>query len=274
MFTTIISPSDLQQLLDERNVVIVDCRFDLSDPAKGKAAYLESHIPHAVYAHLDDDLSGMPFTDYGRHPLPSPDQLATIFGRLGIKPETQVIAYDDVSGVFAGRLWWMLRYMAHDRVAVLDGGWKAWQQAALPTRSGEERNRRTRFEGEPNTTRLVLADEVMDQSLLIDSRDEERYLGLMAGPDPKAGHIRGAKHRHFAQNWDENGFLLPQPELRKQYAQMLGDTNPSEATYYCGSGVSACLNILAQLHAGFDEPKLYVGSWSEWSQDERPFAQG
>lgn len=268
MYTTIISCDELARNLGNSDWVLVDCRFGLDDTAAGQKAYEQAHIPSAVYAHLDADLSGPPLTDSGRHPLPSPERLRAVFGRFGITPQTQVIVYDNMAGVFAGRLWWMLRYMGHQAVANLDGGWDAWMAGGYPTIAGTEENEPTAFVGEPNRDMLVVVDEVLDQALLIDSRDVGRYRGENETRDPRGGHIAGAKNRFFGENWGEGKMLLSAETLRQQFNTLLGDTPSHETTFYCGSGVSACLNLLAMEHAGLPMGKLYVGSWSEWSQDE------
>jgi thiosulfate/3-mercaptopyruvate sulfurtransferase len=273
-YQTFIDAQALYAALNQPDVVIVDCRFSLADTDLGRRLYAESHIPGAVYTHIDDDLSGPPTTDFGRHPLPTPTAMRALFGRMGITDGSQVFVYDNMSGIYAGRLWWMLRYMGHTDVAILDGGWDTWLNAGLPTRAGTEVNAPVQFTGSPRTDRLVLLDDVTDQPLLIDSRDAQRFRGEAAGLDPKAGHIPGAKSHHFSRNWDEHMQLLPTTILRTQFTELLGSTAPEDATFYCGSGVTACVNIAALLHAGFAEPKLYNGSWSEWSRTDRPIETG
>jgi thiosulfate/3-mercaptopyruvate sulfurtransferase len=246
----------------------------LSDTTAGRRAYLESHIPGAVYAHLDDDLSNPPTTDRGRHPLPPPDHLIALFSRLGISANTQVVVYDDARGMVASRLWWMLRYMGHEAVAVLDGGWQAWVAAGLPTRAGEERNEPTSFSGSPRRDWLVTLEMLPDQVLLVDSRDGARYRGEIETIDPYAGHIPGAVNYFYGLNVDADGRFLAGEQVKQQLEAVLGDTRPQEAVFYCGSGVSACVNLLALKHAGLPDGKLYVGSWSEWCTDPtRPRSQ-
>lgn len=266
MYTTLIDVNGLNANLENESWVIVDCSYDLKEKEKGRDRYLTTHIPGAVFAHVYRDLSGPPMTDKGRHPLPSPMMLIDLFSRLGISDKTQVIAYDDSAGVYASRLWWELNYMGHSAVAVLDGGFEAWTAAGLPTRGGDEKNRRARFEGEPQTDRLVQMEAVLDQALLIDSRDAERFAGLAKGSDPIAGHIEGAKNFHYVLNRDEEKKMKPADALQAAFADLLGTTPPEEATFYCGSGISACYNLLAMVHAGLPMGKLYVGSWSEWSR--------
>ena len=274
MFKTFISVSDLADHLADPDWVIVDCSYDLKDKAAGREMYQQSHIPGAVYAHPFKDLSGPPLTDQGRHPLPSEDQLEAVFSRLGISAETQVVAYDN-RGITAPRLWWLLNYMGHDRVAVLDGGIKAWTDSGRETREGVETNEPVDFEGTANRDMLVVLDEVLEQRLLIDSRDAERFRGDSSGSDPASGHIPGAKNRHHALNKDEDLKLRNVDELKAEFAELLGDVPGEESTFYCGSGVSACHNLLTMAHIGLKPGKLYVGSWSEWSQfEELPKAVG
>ena len=275
METTLISPTALASRLPATSLVIVDCRFDLADTAAGEHHYLNGHIPGAVYAHLDNDLSGPPLTDAGRHPLPAPAALIALFRRLGIDNGTQVVVYDGGNGMIASRLWWMLRYMGHSAVALLDGGWQAWTAGGHPQRSGRESNPPGRFSGAPRRDRLVLLDEVAQAARLIDSRGPERYRGETEPLDPRAGHIPGAVNFPFTHNVAADGRLLPAATLRAQLLEAVGQTPAEDAVFYCGSGVTACLNILSMVHAGLPEPRLYVGSWSEWSADpQRPAAVG
>ena len=274
MFKTIISTTDLAANLDNPNWVIVDASYELADKAAGYAMYQAGHIPGAVYAHPFDDLSGPPLTDQGRHPLPSPEKLISVFSRLGISKQTQVIAYDN-RGITAARLWWLLNYMGHDLVAVLDGGIEAWKSEGRETSGGDEINESADFTGTPNRQMLVVRDEVMDQRLLVDSRNSARFIGDSSGADANAGHIKGAVNRPHSQNKDENLRLRDPEILRQEFAQLLGEVPSDEATFYCGSGVSACQTLLTMAHIGLKPGKLYVGSWSEWSQfDELPKESG
>ncbi len=256
--------------------VIIDCRFNLSgDTSAGQQAYQEKHIPGAVYAHLDTDLSNPPTTDYGRHPLPPAEKLCATFGRLGIDAHKQVIVYDDARGAFAARLWWLLRYMGHEAVALLDGGWTAWVEAGYPISSGEEQNRPCPFSGIPHHEWLVRLDELPTQALLVDSRDPARYRGEIEPLDPRAGHIPGATNYFYGNNLDSRGRFLVPEQLQQQLLEVIGATRPQEVVFYCGSGVTACLNLLAMKYAGLPEGKLYAGSWSEWCADPtRPIAIG
>ncbi len=263
-YTTLIAAQTVADHLGDPHWILVDCRFDLSDHEVGYQAYLQQHIPGAVYAHLDNDLSGPPLKDRGRHPLPAPEALNALFRRLGINPESQVVVYDDSGGAYAARLWWMLRYMNHQSVAVLDGGWPAWVRQQFPTHRGNEQNPTGRFQGASRRDRLVTIAEIPTVPLLVDSRAPERYAGIVEPYDPRAGHIPGAVNFPYANNWTADQKMLPAGELKQQFTALLGDIPAAETVFYCGSGVSACYNILAQVHAGLPEGKLYVGSWSEW----------
>ncbi len=272
--TTLISAAELAAL---REVRIVDCRFDLTDPARGAAAFVAGHIAGAVYAHLDHDLSGPPLDDAGRHPLPRPDQLCAVFGRLGISPGQQVVCYDDMGGALAAaRLWWLLRYMGHVEVAVLDGGWQAWQASGGAEASGVSQASPTVFQGAPRAAqRVLLADLPAVQESLVDARDPARFRGEVEPIDPRAGHIPGARNHPFRRNLAATGTFLAPAALREAFALSLGTLPTASTVHYCGSGVSACHNVLAQMHAGLPEPRLYAGSWSEWCRDpDRPAAVG
>ncbi len=269
--TTVIDAASVAARLGDPDWVIVDCRFDLADPAAGERAYRATHIPGARYAHLDRDLSAPkePSERGGRHPMPAPAHMAALFGRLGIHPGAQVVAYDDSSGHYAARLWWMLRYMGHEAVAVLDGGWPAWLAAGLPVAAGaagEDNRPAALFTGAPSFGGHIAIEAIPDAPLLVDSRAPERYRGEVEPIDPVAGHIPGAVNRPYAVNWAEDGRWKSQETLLAEFLALLGDTPPEEAVYYCGSGVSACVNLLGMAHAGLPVGRLYAGSWSEWSR--------
>jgi len=275
VFKTIIDAPTLHARLSDPELIIVDARFNLMDVDEGRAAYLEAHIPGAVYVHLDDDLSGPPLTDAGRHPLPSPEALGTLFSRLGIAPESQVVTYDQRDGMVAARLWWLLRYMGHEAVAVLEGGFKAWTAAAYPTARGNETRAPSAFEGRARREWLVTVDEVLDAARLVDARDPRRYRGEHEPLDAVAGHIPGAVNHFYADNLDADGCFLPPVALARKFSETLAGTPPEEAVYYCGSGVTACHDLLAASQAGLAPGRLYVGSWSEWCSDSgRPVATG
>jgi len=195
--------------------------------------------------------------------------------RLGINNRSQVVAYDDAGGMIAARLAWMLRFLGHDRVAVLDGGFPAWLQAGLPVRAGSESGPRGRFEAMPRLSRLAAADAVLQAPCLVDAREPARFRGEQEPIDPIAGHIPGARNHWYRRNLDEQGRFRSREALAREYRALLGDCPPAEAVFYCGSGVSACHNLLAMAHAGLGEGRLYAGSWSEWcASPSRPIAAG
>ena len=273
-FRTLISTAALALHLGDENVAIVDCRFKLDDVAWGEDAYTAGHVIGAVYAHLDRDLSGPKSGTNGRHPLPDPSTLADTFGRLGIASGVQVVAYDQDNGSFASRLWWMLRWLGHDAVAVLDGGFAKWTEEGRETRSGIETRAPRTFVAAPRNDMLVSADEVStlnadDSWQLVDARAPERYRGEVEPIDKVAGHIPGAANYPYQTNVDTSGAFRSPEELRAQVRGAIGDHPASRIVCYCGSGVTACHNLLALEHAGLTGAKLYAGSWSEWSSDPR-----
>jgi len=278
MHKTLITPATLAQHVNDPSWVIIDCRFDLTDPDKGESLYRTGHIPGARYAHLDRHLSGPKTGTNGRHPLPDTDVLRRTFSELGIAPHVQVVAYDADSSMFAGRLWWMLRWMGHDAVAVLDGGLARWQAEGHPVRGGVESSTAAHFRGAPRPGWRLTADDVaggLDNKsrLLVDSRTPERYRGIGETLDKVGGHIPGAANYFFQQNLaDDKTFKAPE-ELRAQWAPILQGRDPKDVVVYCGSGVTACHNLLALEHAGIHGVKIFPGSWSEWSSDPaRPVA--
>jgi thiosulfate/3-mercaptopyruvate sulfurtransferase len=270
MHTTLVSTDLLAAHLD--GWAVVDCRFDLQNARWGDEQYRLAHIPGAVYASLSPDLSGVPSGTNGRHPMPMPDALAATFGRLGIDRGTQVVAYDQDTGSWASRLWWLLRYLGHDAVAVLDGGWAKWTRESKPTRSGDETRKRTAFVPSPRPERRVELPDVVARigdpaRVLIDARAPERFEGRNETVDRVAGHIPGAVNHFFKRNLGDDGTMLPPETLRANFERVLGAHTPADAVMYCGSGVTACHNLLAMEHAGLPGTRLYVGSWSEWSSD-------
>ena len=272
MHTTLIAPAAVVPHLADENWVIVDCRFDLSDPPRGEQWYLEAHIPGARYAHLDRDLSGDKRGDNGRHPLPDAEQMRERFGRWGIAPGKQVVVYDADSGMHASRLWWMLRFMGHDSVALLDGGFARWTREGLPVRGGREEWRAATFIGAPREAWRLSASSVMaalnDRArVLVDARAGERFRGESEPLDKKAGHIPGARNFFFQQNLEPDKTFKSPAELHRLWTALLDGTSPSDVVMYCGSGVTACHNLLALELAGLPGARLYPGSWSEWSSD-------
>lgn len=275
MYTTLIDCGSLLDAYENPDWLIFDTRYDLADKDAGKQAYLEGHIPGAIYVDLNDDLSRPPATNKGRHPLPGEDAMNELFSELGIQPESQVIIYDSVSGAFAARLWWMLKHMQHEHVAVLDGGWQAWVNAGGAVDSSNEVRKQSVFKKSSKTQDVISINQVLNARLLIDSREPVRYRGESEPIDKAAGHIPGALNRFFKENLSENGCFKEKSALKQEFEQVLGNTSAEEAVFYCGSGVTACHNLLAAVHAGLAMPKLYAGSWSEWSSDPaNPVATG
>jgi thiosulfate/3-mercaptopyruvate sulfurtransferase len=277
-YTTLVSTELLAAHLDAS--AIVDCRFDLQREAWGREEYLAGHIPGAVYAHLNEDLSSERTGRNGRHPLPAVDALAATLSRFGIDRDTQVVVYDQDAGLFASRLWWLLKYLGHDVVALLDGGWAKWTRERRPTRSGPESRRATAFTPSPKPEMRIAIDDVMARledraTLLVDARATDRFEGRAETIDPVAGHIPGAINHFYKWNVTDEGTMRPADVLRENFERLLGGRTPDQAVMYCGSGVSACHNLLAMEHAGLPGAKLYPGSWSEWSSDpSRPIETG
>jgi thiosulfate/3-mercaptopyruvate sulfurtransferase len=271
-FTTLIETSTLADHLDDPGLAIVDCRFALKDDDWGGREYAVGHIPGAVFAHLGNDLAGPLTGSNGRHPLPEPHALAATLGRLGIDNDTQVIAYDQDSGMYASRLWWLLRWLRHDAVAVLDGGFAKWTAEQRATTAGVERRAERAFHGEPRTDMTVDArrvGELIGRSgwRLLDARAPERYRGEVEPVDKVAGHIPGAVNHPYTSNLAADGRLVNPEALRDTLTRSLGGVPASQTVAYCGSGVTACHNLLALEHAGLPGATLYPGSWSEWSSD-------
>lgn len=269
----------LAQHLDDPDWVVFDCRHDLGDPGRGRADYLTSHVPGARFVHLDDDLSGPRNGSNGRHPLPDPSALAEKLGRAGVDSGKQVVAYDAQGGLFAARLWWLLRWLGHLPVAVLDGGWNQWAAEGRPQSADLPAPRAAQFSGQADDSwvdaRFVLASLGEPGSRLLDARAPDRFRGQNETLDPVGGRIPGARNRFFRDNLDAKGcFKLPQM-LAAELAAALGDARPERSVHYCGSGVSAAHNLLAMEIAGLRGARLYPGSWSEWCADPaRPVAAG
>lgn len=272
MYKTLIDPSTLATKLQDPNWIVIDCRFDLANPERGEEQYREGHIPGARYAHLDRHLSGQKTGTNGRHPLPDTDVLIKTFSDLGISPGTQVVAYDADSGMYASRLWWMLRWMGHDAVAVLDGGLARWQREGHATRGGVESSTPGNFKGSPRPGWRLSVDDVAREignppRLLVDSRSPERYRGIGETLDPVGGHIPGAANYFFQQNLTAEKQFKSPDDLNTQWAATIKGHDPKDVVVYCGSGVTACHNLLALEHAGIHGVRIFPGSWSEWSAD-------
>jgi len=269
----LISPQWLHEHMHDESVAIVDCRFNLSIAEAGAEEYQQDHIPGALYFHLNRDLSGPKQAHGGRHPLPEPEAFAAVLSAAGIDEQTRVIAYDDQEMSMAGRLWWLLRYFGHDKVAVLDGGYAAWKRAGYSVtaevRTPEPRTFTPRLRPE------MLADiqavqQRSPETVLLDSRAGERYRGEVEPLDPKAGHIPGARHFFYKDNLGPDQAMLPVGQLQARVAPFAG----RQVIVYCGSGVTACTNLLALHAAGRTDAKLYAGSWSDWSSYDLPVAVG
>lgn len=285
-FKTLISARQLSETIIEHperdNWIIVDCRFSLADPEQGIKEYKTGHLPGAFYAHLDNDLSAPTSKATGRHPLPNPASWFSTLQSWGLNPQSQVIVYDHGSGAVAARLWWMLRWSGHRRVALLDGGFRSWQEAGLPveteTAQRHQESHLTSYAADDalwiDTQQLI--DE-LPRITLLDARSPERFYGRSEPIDPVAGHIPGAINIPLEQNLDQNGKFLPAGRLRQRFLKLggLGENlqNQVDIVHMCGSGVTACHNILAMEIAGLTGSRLYVGSWSEWIRDPtRPIA--
>ena len=277
-WTTLVQAETLAIALGRPDLAILDCRFSLAAPGAGERAYLEGHIPGAYYAHLDRDLSDMRRTGAGRHPWPDAADFTQRLGAGGITPHTQVVAYDDGDGAHAARLWFLLRMLGHEKVAILDGGWKRWTSHGLPVDSHVPAPALARYRGEFDASRLLDPDAVQKRlaagGLLIDARAADRFAGENETIDRVAGHVPGAVNRPYGQNLAEGRFKTP-VQLAEEFRQLLGVHAPEETMVMCGSGVTACHHLLAMERAGLRGAKLFTGSWSGWISDpSRPVATG
>jgi thiosulfate/3-mercaptopyruvate sulfurtransferase len=278
--TTLIDPDRLAPHLEDPRWAVVDCRFDLARPEAGEASYLEGHIPGAIHAHLDRDLSGPRGPLLGRHPLPDADALARTFGRWGIGPGVQVVAYDAGPGMFAARLWWLLRWLGHDCVAVLDGGLRAWRESGRRLETGAVSRVPREFVATARQELCADTEEVERRRAdpdwrVLDARAAARYAGEVEPIDPVAGHVPGAHNYPYEQSVAETDRLHARSALGARLEQALGPVPPERAILMCGSGVTACHVLLAMAVCGLDGARLYPGSWSEWIRDPaRPIATG
>jgi thiosulfate/3-mercaptopyruvate sulfurtransferase len=281
--TSLIEPAQLAPHLTDASWAVVDCRFELTRPAWGASAHAAGHIPGALYAHLEADLSGPVSPATGRHPLPDPAVLAQTLGRWGIDETVQVVAYDQGPGAYAARLWWLLRTLGHLHVAVLDGGFAAWQQAGLPLETVPAARAARRFVPRPVPVGSITTPELAQalgqvasgELVLVDARSAERFRGENESIDPVGGHVPGALSHPFTVNLDAAGRFLPAEALRRRFEQDLSGKPPQRLIAMCGSGVTACHNLLAMDLAGLPGARLYAGSWSEWIRDPaRPIARG
>ena len=267
----LVSCEQLAAHLNDPDWRIVDCRHQLSDVGYGQRVYAEGHLPGAFFMHLDRDLSGAMSGCNGRHPLPDPQVLAAKFGAVGISSRTQVVAYDDAEGMVSGRLWWMLRWLGHDNVVVLDGGFNRWVKEGRPLTRDIPVVLPTVFEVEQRdwvvTADDVLANIASPELVVVDARGPDRFRGENETIDPVGGHIPGARNRFFRDNLDADGRFRPAAELRREFLELFAGTPPDKTVMQCGSGVSACHNLIALELAGLTGARLYAGSWSEWCSD-------
>ena len=280
MTAQLVTTQELAARLNDSNIVICDCRHDLMDLQKGRRAYEAGHIPGAHFLHLDENLSGKKTGQNGRHPLPDVTAFAKKMGSIGIDATKQVIAYDDAGGAYAARLWWLLRWLGHDNVAVLDGGINKWQVENRPLGREVPRAHATIFSPKQQSgvtvdVKDMLANLKSSAATVVDARAPERYRGEVEPIDPVGGHIPGALNRVFKNNLNADGTFKASDLLREEFAALLGATKPAQVINQCGSGVTACHNLFAMELAGLTGAKLYPGSWSEWCADPaRPVAKG
>jgi thiosulfate/3-mercaptopyruvate sulfurtransferase len=273
--TTLISTETLASHLADPSWIVADCRYNLNDEAWGRTQYRAGHIAGAIFVNLAHDLAGERTGSNGRHPLPPVEAIAETFGHLGIGRAAQVVAYDQDAGAYASRLWWMLRYLGHDAVAVLDGGWAKWAREGRPTNVGEEGTRTpTSFTAKPRQEMHVTVDEAARRAedpgvIFIDARSPQRFQGQPDPLDKVPGHIPGARNRFYRDNLTADGTLRSADALRADFDRVLDGRSANEIVMYCGSGITACHNLLAMEHAGLHGMKLYSGSWSEWESDPR-----
>lgn len=278
-YNTLIDAATLNAHLGDPRWIVVDCRFSLADTEAGRRAYQHSHIPGARYAHLDEDLSSPITPTTGRHPLPDPAQLAHKLGEWGIDENTQMVAYDEMGGMLAAaRFWWLLRWLGQGACAVLDGGLPAWQRAGLPLTGEAPTVQPTTFNARPDNWLWLMAEQVQaltPEQMLLDARGAARYRGEQEPIDAVAGHIPGAVNLPTESNLTADGHFLPPAALRARFEAALAGRAPTRIIHSCGSGVTACHNLLAMESADLPGSRLYPGSWSEWIRDpNRPVAVG
>lgn len=271
----------LRDRLDDPELVIVDCRFDLADPEAGRRAWLENHVPGAVFLDLDEDLAGPVDKRTGRHPLPDPQVIASRLGRLGISRRHEVVVYDGSHGGIAARAWWILRWLGQEHVRLLDGGLARWCRLELPLEGGDLVREPTTYEASPRPELVLTTEEIeaaggkVASLNLLDARDAGRFRGEHEPIDPVAGHVPGARSLPFTEFVHEDGTWRPVAQRAALLEKVLGDVRESDWSVMCGSGVTACHLAISALEAGIREPRIYVGSWSEWIRDpRRPVGRG
>ena len=268
----LVKPDRLKQLIASERCVVVDCRFNLFNAAKGMQDYLAGHIPGAHYAHLDDDLASAATAFSGRHPLPEPASFAAFLSRIGWTNSKLLVAHDDRSNALAARLWWLMRYFGQD-AALLDGGLEAWTRAGMPLESGTVAASPTVVPDLNGDAKMIVSVSDIVEDLgrfsltLVDARTAERYSGISEPLEAKAGHIPGASNRHFALNLDDSGCFKTKEQLRREFEALLQQKSLDSVVHSCGSGVTACHNRFAMEYAGMGATRVYPGSWSEWVRD-------
>ena len=270
---------ELAARLGDSHLAVIDCRFDLADPGAGQRQYEAAHIPGAVFLDLDEDLASPVTRDTGRHPLPEPAAIAAKLGECGISNSDNIVVYDGGNGSLAARAWWILRWLGHDAVRLLDGGFAHWQALGLPTEAGETRQEPVVFHGRPHpglvltTGELEANQQTIHEYRLLDARDRTRFNGEQEPIDPVAGHIPGAISMPFTDFLRPDGTWLPLESRSQRLRKVLGSDPEMAWSVMCGSGVTACHLAISGLEAGYCEPRVYVGSWSEWIRDpDRPIA--
>ena len=287
-YSTLVDVATVARELENPDWVILDCRFELTDPTWGETQFAAGHLPRAQYAHLDRDLAAAPTASSGRHPLPDPTVFAAKAGEWGIDSHTQVIVHDQAGGVFAARAWWLFRWLGHPHVALMDGGYAAWCAAGQPVSTEPSARAARRFDPHPDMTQVVTVDDIVaalasraahlervhpDGMHLVDASGADRFAGENESMDARAGHVPGAVNHPFARNWVDGRLQAPEA-LRESWLKTLEGHDPKEMVAMCGSGVSACLNLLSMELAGLPGARLYPGSWSEWIKDPgRPIAK-
>ena len=280
MHETIVSCAELAAHLTDPGWIILDCQHDLINHAFGRESYTREHIPGAYFVSMEDDMAGVKTGRNGRHPLPAAAALESVFSRLGVAAGRQVVVYDSSQNNYAGRVWWTLRWLGHMGVAVLDGGLGKWKADGHALTAAVPAARPAVFSGRPDDSRMVDATTILANigkpgMRVVDARAAERYSGATETIDPVAGHIPGALLRFWKENVNPDGTYKSAATLKSEFAQLLGDTPPAQVVHQCGSGVSACNNLIAMELAGLGGARLYVGSWSEWCADPaRPVARG
>ena len=278
MEQNLVTTAELAEHLNDPDWIIFDVRHDLGDVEKGRRAYAAGHIPGAYFLHVDDDLSGQKNGRNGRHPLPDLVTFAAKINDRGVAPGTQVVIYDDLGGNFAVRLWWMLKWLGQDRVAILDGQWPQWVKEGRPVATEVPALRKGAFVARPSpgaTVDTAFVERFHDDPSikLLDARAPERFAGLKEPIDPVPGHIPGAVNRFWQKNLNPDGRFKSAEQLRHEFDEMLGGASPELVVHTCGSGVTACHNMIAMAVAGLPTGRLYPGSWSEWCSDSsRPIA--